>query len=160
MPTTSRSVGTSGNNRPPSHSPRASVASLCLATLLLAAVHLALSVGFYQLVGLMRVWPVITRRRLESAEDCVRESTLALDCACTYYPKFTRCLHRSAALVALLRVRGHAASLVIGVRKFPFLAHAWVELNGCIINDHSDLRSIFAVIESVPAKPLDVRWAQ
>lgn len=49
-----------------------------------------------------------------------------------FLPGDTRCLVRSLVLTRLLARRGIAAKLVIGARAEPdFLAHAWVEHNGC-----------------------------
>ena len=45
------------------------------------------------------------------------------------------CLPRSLALVAALRGLGVDAEVCFGVRKFPFLAHAWVEADGRVINE-------------------------
>lgn len=40
------------------------------------------------------------------------------------------CLVRSLSLFRFLNARGVCASHVIGVRRFPFVAHAWVEVDG------------------------------
>ena len=53
---------------------------------------------------------------------------------CVYY-KRVRCLLRSAALVSLLRRRGFCADLVIAARAAPFVSHAWVEVDDCVVND-------------------------
>lgn len=71
----------------------------------------------------------------------------ALDVACALYPKQALCLQRSAVLVRMLRRRGIAASLVIGVQKIPFKAHAWVEVAGEVINDRVAIREKFLVME-------------
>lgn len=55
--------------------------------------------------------------------------------AASLYCKHVLCLQRSIATVRLLRRRGVAAELVIGYRAIPFLAHAWVEINGRTAND-------------------------
>ena len=55
---------------------------------------------------------------------------------CLYW-KPVRCLERSVCLVRLLRSRGVAATVVIGYRPLPFVAHAWVEVDGHILNDSS-----------------------
>lgn len=51
----------------------------------------------------------------------------------TYYFKTSWCLQASAAAVLLLRRRGIDAHLVIGVRRIPFYAHAWVEVQRRIV---------------------------
>jgi hypothetical protein len=45
------------------------------------------------------------------------------------------CLLRSLSLYRFLRSRGCAAEHVIGVRRFPFKAHAWVECDGAAMLD-------------------------
>ncbi|MCM2996931.1 lasso peptide biosynthesis B2 protein [Paenibacillus cellulositrophicus] len=40
------------------------------------------------------------------------------------------CLERSVYLHKYLTKHGHPSKLKIGVRKYPFRAHAWVEVNG------------------------------
>jgi prolyl oligopeptidase len=53
-----------------------------------------------------------------------------LDAAILFSPRRPTCLHRSVVLVLLLRRYGIAARLVIGARRAPFYAHAWVEVDG------------------------------
>jgi hypothetical protein len=47
-----------------------------------------------------------------------------------YFRRREDCLPKAMALFTLLRRRGVAAELCIGVRKYPFGAHAWVEHQG------------------------------
>jgi hypothetical protein len=56
------------------------------------------------------------------------------------------CLDRSITLWALLRWRKIDGDLHLGVRKDQgnFEAHAWVELNGTVLNDAEDVRERFA----------------
>jgi hypothetical protein len=63
------------------------------------------------------------------------------------YFKRVWCLQRSAALVLLLRRRGFPADVVLGVRTFPFEAHAWAECRGRVINDKPDYISRFLVLD-------------
>ena len=54
-------------------------------------------------------------------------------------PGDTRCLARSLVLTRLLARRGITAKLVIGARAKPdFLAHAWVECEGCPVLSAGD----------------------
>jgi hypothetical protein len=71
----------------------------------------------------------------------------SLDVACVFYPKRALCLQRSAVLVMMLRRRGVEAHMVIGAQKLPFKAHAWVEVNGAIINDRLAEREKFLILE-------------
>ena len=61
------------------------------------------------------------------------------------------CLRQSLALWWLLRRRGMAAELRIGVRKDGdgFHAHAWVELEDQALNDPSGMSQTFAAFPSI-----------
>ena len=54
--------------------------------------------------------------------------------ACLYW-KPVLCLQRSVCTVRLLRKHEVIARLVIGYRTAPFFSHAWVEVDGLIVND-------------------------
>lgn len=75
------------------------------------------------------------------------DAGFALDLACCFYPKRVLCLQRSAVLVRMLRAKGIPAQMVIGVQTLPFKAHAWVEVDGQIINDRLASREKFLVLE-------------
>lgn len=71
----------------------------------------------------------------------------AVDHACIWYWKEVLCLQRSAATACLLRRHGVNAHLVIGAQQSPFKAHAWVEVNGRIVNDKPYMQEIYAVLD-------------
>jgi hypothetical protein len=48
------------------------------------------------------------------------------------------CLFRALLLQAVLRRRGFAATLVIGVQTWPFEAHAWVQADDLALDDGQD----------------------
>jgi len=64
------------------------------------------------------------------------------------------CLSRSLALLWLLRRHGHDADLRLGVSLDggTFAAHAWVELEGRVLNDSQDVTTRYAPIP--PPRPL------
>jgi len=82
-----------------------------------------------------------------SSEDEVERVCRAVDIACVWYWKQVLCLQRSAATVCLLKRHGVAATLVIGVQPLPFKAHAWVEVDGQVVNDKSYLRDMYLVLD-------------
>jgi len=95
--------------------------------------------------------PLRRRRDPRPAADLMR----MVDRAAIHYPRELRCLRRSAAMTWMLRRHGHPAELVVGASIIPFFAHAWVELDGRIINDNEDdVRSRYVVLErcAVPAE--------
>ena len=66
--------------------------------------------------------------------------------AACFYWKPVLCLQRSVCAVRLLRARGVAARLVIGYRPVPFFSHAWVEVNGRVVNDSPAYRQRLQVL--------------
>jgi prolyl oligopeptidase len=78
----------------------------------------------------------------------VKSTTVAalcesMDLACSLYPKKVLCLQGSVALTMLLRSRGYPAVLVIAARITPFESHAWVELDGVVLNAKPYVRELF-----------------
>lgn len=71
----------------------------------------------------------------------------AVDIACIWYWKEALCLQRSAAAACLLRRYGVSAQLVIGAQQLPFKAHAWVEVDGHVVNDRPYTREIYAILD-------------
>jgi hypothetical protein len=72
----------------------------------------------------------------------------AIDLACVFYPKRVLCLQRSAATTLLLRKHGVRAEMVIGAQMRPFRSHAWVEVNGAVVNDKPYMREIYQILEN------------
>jgi hypothetical protein len=115
---------------------------------LLALVDAALKVlGFDRFYRMMRAWPTLGAAPAAARTARVRRLTAAVNRARTYYFKRAWCLQSAAAAVCLLRLRGVGAELVIGVRKFPFYAHAWTEVDGAVVNNHqSNMATLYSVI--------------
>jgi hypothetical protein len=79
-------------------------------------------------------------RELErSICDAVLTST------CLYW-KPVLCLQHAVCVVRLLRARGVPARLVIGYRAVPFFSHAWVEIDGRVVNDSPAYRSQLQIL--------------
>lgn len=58
--------------------------------------------------------------------------------AAAFFPGRAICLEQSVALYVLLRRWGHPALLRVGVQPYPFLAHAWIELDGAPLLENED----------------------
>jgi len=110
----------------------------------LAAFDLILLAGFQQAHGWIRRSTVKTPRDPNVADADI---TWAVDEACVWFVKRVHCLQRSAVVTRLLRRHGIGADLVIGYRPTPFESHAWVEVDGRIVNDRPQYRKFFAVLE-------------
>jgi hypothetical protein len=57
------------------------------------------------------------------------------------------CLRRAAAAATLLRLMGVRASVVIGVQRLPFAAHAWAEVDGEVVAEHAGWVHDYQVID-------------
>ena len=77
----------------------------------------------------------------------VEEICAAVDTACIWYWKEVLCLERSAVTVCLLKCYGIPARMMIGAQQMPFRAHAWVEVNGRIVNDKPYIREMYDVLD-------------
>lgn len=71
----------------------------------------------------------------------------AMDMACVFYPKRVLCLQRAAATTLVLRRHGWNAEMVIGAQLLPFRSHAWVELDGMVVNDKPYIQEIYQPLE-------------
>ncbi|MGA8104104.1 MAG: lasso peptide biosynthesis B2 protein [Candidatus Acidiferrales bacterium] len=71
----------------------------------------------------------------------------AVGIACIWYWKTALCLQRSAATACLLRRNGVPAQLVIGVQQLPFKSHAWVEVDGQVVDDKPYIPQIYTVLD-------------
>jgi hypothetical protein len=71
----------------------------------------------------------------------------AVDLSCVFYLRPVLCLQRSAVTTVLLRRHGWPAQMVIGAQVLPFKSHAWVELDGVVINDKPYVRERYLALE-------------
>ena len=103
--------------------------------------------GFCELYRTVKGWPVISKRKAHL--EAINEICVAVDKACDYYPKRAHCLQRSAVAACLLRQLGISAEMVIGFRKLPFSSHAWVEVEGIVVNDHINVQKYYKILERI-----------
>jgi hypothetical protein len=114
--------------------PQPKRATVFFALLGLAAFDLVLWVlSLKALCSLVKNWPF---RPANSPDSLVIGKVCsAVEKACVWYPRRALCLQRSAITTCLLRSMGIRARLTIGARPMPLLAHAWVEVDGAVVND-------------------------
>jgi hypothetical protein len=124
---------------------------LAKALALLPITAAALRVGGFRrtYAALARLAPKQATRAAPGGPALIQEAwTIAriVDAAARRGPCRAMCLSRSLALWWLLRRRGIEADLRIGVRKHDdrLEAHAWVELQGHVLNDGADVGEHFA----------------
>jgi hypothetical protein len=100
--------------------------------------------NFAALHDKVRKYPVAEQL---AAPHAVEQICSAVDMACIWYWKEVLCLQRSAATACLLKQYGVLAQMVIGAQQMPFKAHAWVEVNGRVVNDKPYTPEIYAVLD-------------
>jgi hypothetical protein len=118
---------------------------VCRAYLQLIRIDLFLARGDFSAMY-ERVRRVELRKQAESSQ-ATETICRAIDIASVWYWKQVPCLQRSAAATCLLRRHGIGAQLVIGTQCMPFRAHAWVEVEGKIVNDKSYISELYAVLD-------------
>jgi hypothetical protein len=80
--------------------------------------------------------------------ELMRDICDAFAFACCLYWKPVLCLQRSVCLTRILRSHGTRARLVIGYRTCPFLSHAWVEVDGTVVNDSAVYRERLHILHT------------
>ena len=100
--------------------------------------------NFAALYERVRKYP---RGKETSDPDAAERICRAMDMACIWYWKEALCLQRSAATACLLKKYGVPAELVIGAQQMPFKAHAWVEVDGRVVNDKPYMPEIYGVLD-------------
>lgn len=119
-----------------------------LAFLGLVAVDLITKVkGFPYLYRIVKSFPVSHKQYVDPTT--VARVCVAVDRACICYPKRALCLHRSALATCLLRRQGVAARMVIACRVMPYHGHAWVEVDGEVVNDSNKVQEFYSVLENL-----------
>jgi hypothetical protein len=104
-----------------------------------------------RLLGFKAVHRALSRGRRAQARNQNRRSTEevchAVDLACVFYLRRVSPLERSTAATLVLRRHGYQAVLVLGAQIFPYETHAWVEIEGRIVNDQPNLLDVYQVLE-------------
>jgi len=100
--------------------------------------------NFKALHNEVRTCPIM--RKFEY-RDSVQRVCRAVDTACIWYWKEALCLQRSAATACLLKRAGVPAQLVIGAQQIPLKAHAWVEVDGHVVNDKPYTSEMYAILD-------------
>ena len=100
--------------------------------------------SFKALYEKVRDYPI---SRVAPSPDAAEKICSAMDVACIWYWKEALCLQRSAATGCLLRRYGVRAKMVIGAQQIPCKSHAWVEVDGQVVNDKPYMAEMYAVLD-------------
>lgn len=103
--------------------------------------------NFQALYEKVATYPI---RMLQVPAEAAENICAAVDMACVWYWKQVLCLQRSAATTCLLRRHGVAAQMILGAQQMPFKAHAWVEIDGRVVNDKPYMREMYTVVDQCP----------
>lgn len=99
-------------------------------------------------------WPfnklcdTIWRRRVHrrSVSLTADETSRVVDLVFAFLPWKAQCLERSVVATCVLRDYGHPAVLVMGSMQLPSRGHAWVEVDGRVINDRPSVQKKYTVL--------------
>jgi hypothetical protein len=105
----------------------------------------AVAVGDYKRVHAMTRKVRVKKKATRS--DTIPNVCWAVEEACVWYPKRALCLQRSTVATWALRRHGIPAELVIGYRPVPIDSHAWVEVDGRIVNDRPQYQKFYQVMD-------------
>lgn len=121
------------------------------ALLMLLKVHMTLKFkGFYFLIkGIKKEYVLHYPYSVPSEED-LNDLVHTLNQACLFYPVRTKCLEWASTLTLLALKKRWRISLSIGVQNYPFLSHAWCQLDKDVIADSPILPEKMAVILTTP----------
>lgn len=117
------------------------------ALLLLPPVSIARRlISFKRLRGLIARLPRLGA--VTAGESQARRAAELVSAVAGNLPFNTNCLERSLVLWALLKQRGITSDLRFGVRqeKTHLDVHAWVEVDGLVLNDRPDVGQRYTVI--------------
>jgi hypothetical protein len=104
---------------------------------------IAVALGFPRLHAAARRFPLAKRRSRRTDEQICR----AVAEACVWYPKRAFCLQRSWVASLLLRRNGIESQVVIGYRPVPLDSHAWVEVEGRVVNDRPQYQKFYQILD-------------
>ena len=89
-------------------------------------------------LGFRFIYRQVARQAVAAETFQSKTETLICEAVCLaacFYIKPVLCLQRSVVATRLLRRYGIHGRLVIGYRPSPFFSHAWVEVDGRVVND-------------------------
>lgn len=114
--------------------------------------------GFERIYALVSKVPTVGAAPDRDRQVNIERVFAAVERACRVICRYDYCVQRASSAATLLRLRGHDAVLVIGVRRPPFEAHAWVEVHGVPVVETAETLGTYAVIRrSGPAASWGVR---
>ena len=115
----------------------------CLIVLLLCDVALR-TAGYARTLRVAR--RLAGDRTGAAGDDVVRKTLHNILVATALYPGRSKCLEQAMAGFVLLRRRGAAVQIRLGVQPYPFTAHAWLDLDGMPLTELPEVVAHFALM--------------
>ena len=115
----------------------------CLFTLMLCDAALRV-LGYARTLRAVRF--VAGERPQPVTDELFSGTILHILMATAFYPGRSKCLEQTMAGYGLLRRRGAAVQIRMGVQTYPFSAHAWLELNGMPVTESPEVVANFALL--------------
>jgi len=106
--------------------------------------------GFY---GLIKYLKKQRKNQINYTIPPVKDLQHLVNClnkAALFYTKSTKCLEWATALSFLCLKRQWVCNLVIGAQNYPFIAHAWAEVDQQIVADSKDFPENLSIILTEP----------
>jgi hypothetical protein len=86
------------------------------------------------------------KREAEISDQLIRQTLKNIIVATAFYPGRSKCLEQTVASFVLLRRRGARVRIRLGVQPYPFVAHAWLEMNGQPLTESTETVARFALL--------------
>lgn len=103
--------------------------------------------GFDALIKKVERWPAAAPHTRDP-QTCRRVCSM-VNTAQVYYPKKAMCLQHSAVVTCLLRRHGVPAEMVLAAQEFPPKGHAWVEVDGIVVNDFRQVKTRYRELRRI-----------
>lgn len=103
--------------------------------------------GFDSLIKRVEQWPAAAPHTNDK-QTCRRVCAM-VNRAQVYYPKKAMCLQHSAVVTCLLRRHGVPAEMVLAAQEFPPKGHAWVEVEGIVVNDFRQVKTRYRELRRI-----------
>ena len=103
--------------------------------------------GFEALIKKVESWPTAELHTIDP--ELCRRVCAAVKRAQVYYPRKAMCLQHSAVVTCLLRRNGVPAEMVLAAQAFPPKAHAWVEVEGAVVNDFKQVKTRYRELKRI-----------
>ncbi|MDA8484136.1 lasso peptide biosynthesis B2 protein [Pseudomonas resinovorans] len=116
---------------------------------LISACILLNTIGLHRTFNLLRLIKARNTSKNSLNDKDALEISSGIKISSIYIPLPTSCLQHALGAHLLSCFKGNSVRMKIGVKKYDFLAHAWIENNNTVIGDRPDLPELLHTIFSI-----------